>query len=598
MNLWTNDNQSYDPSTSSGLSNDEKTVAKMLQIWNHCNIEYSDFLRRQFQVNETLADRPWTNEENNYFKQQNRDPLHIPIMRIYEMHVSGLQRTSRSNFRVNPVDQESDPQLSEFVGDILNSVAYNNHMPAVESMIFNDGQCGKGDFHVFESRDEDAMGEVLVEQADYASVYYDPESRKPTMSDCRYVEAVRYFTANELRRMYKDKVAHLQFNEAEFKEWWNDLQGMIASVFSVSGDIVDRQNGLFAVLELHERVKQREKYIIDVATGRTMGKFELGDKNIEQFHQIMPTAAIVPRMKTYMKTTRVLPYMNVVLEESMKPYGTYGYIPYLSRRVGDTRIPKCSSYMYGILGLQREVDLRHSNIQEILVRSIRGGYWVFDEDLLTQMNADGNKIGKNYKVDDPVKVPKAIADRTLPAGLAYLEEGSIRMFELTTGLSVQPMGKSEFAGESGIHRAEKRKESQTTLYPMLEAFDHQRALAGEAILDRLVNQLTIPRSMRIVGADDKIDFQWVTQELINQLKSVKRWDIRIEEGPYSVTQKQEQQLERLDLFDLIGRTFGPKVLKPGDLLRGSNLPNSEEIATHADERWLALIEGEGEEPVQ
>jgi len=598
MRLWTDDNQPYDPRTSYGPTNDEKTVAKLLQVWNHCNIEYRDFLRRQLQVNEALADRPWTTEEYDYFKQQNRDPLHIPIMRIYEMHVSGLQRTSRSNFRVNPVDQESDPQLSEFVGDVLNSVSYNNHMPAVESMVFNDGQCGIGNCHVFESYDEDPMGEVRVEHADWASVYYDTESSKPTMTDCRYVATVRYFTANELRNMFMNKVNHLQFNEDEFKEWWNNLQGMIANVFSISGHIVDRQNGLFAVLELHERVKQREKYVIDVATGRMMGKFEAGDKNMELFHQLMPTAAIVPRMKTYMKVTRVLPYMNVVLEESMKPYGTYGYIPYLSRRVGDTRIPKCSSYMYGILGLQREVNLRHSNIQEIIVRSIRGGSWVFDQALLTQMDAEGNKIGKNYYVDDPEKVPKAISDRTLPSGLAYLEEGSLRMFELTTGLSVQPMGKSEFAGESGIHRAEKRKESQTTLYPMLEAFDHQRALVGEAILDRIVNQLTIPRSMRIVGNDEKVDFQWITQELINQLKDIKRWDIRIEEGPFAVTQKREQQLERLDLFELMARTFSPKVLKPGDLLIGSSLPNSKEIATHADERWLALLEGEGGEPVQ
>lgn len=593
MNLYTAEGRPYDPAGGEPKSDDQLKVAKSLQLWDYMNREYSQFFQRQLNVEKALADDPWTSDEKNHYRKQKRDMLHIPIMRVYEMQISGIQRSVRSDYRVDPTDQKTDPEIAEMAGKLLNGIAYDNSMAVADSQVFNNGMSGLGNYHVYESFENDPLGEMLVKSADPWSVLYDPEYREMDETDCRYLEVIRYMTAEQLRSKFQDKVRHLRFTKEEMDTWWGDMQEMIAKAFTIAGFIVDKQNGLYSVIELHERKESREYVIVHSEKGTVIANLggRIPRSQINLIHAAMPFAYVRNITRKYIKITTVLPYTNVVLDERVEPFEDYSYSPYLSRRRGDTRIPKCSSYNYGMLGLQRETNLRHSNQQEYIVRSLRGGYWVFDRETLQEIDKHGHKIGKSYFISEKGKEPVAINPPNLSLGLQYLEEGSIRMFTLITGLDVQPMGKSEFAGESGYHAQIKREQSQTTIYPMLEDFDHCRAHVGKNMLTRALNMIKTPRFVRIVGKEGEIDFLYVADYMINNMKDVLRWDVRIEEGPFITTQKRERQESKILLFDKIVANYGPEVIAPGDFIRDSDLPNSEDLAEKADDRWIAKLSG-------
>lgn len=573
------------------LTDDDKKIFKVLTLWDKGTTEYNPFWKKLLQVERVLADEPWTEDELAFAQKQNRDLLSIPILRVNEMHVDGLQRTTRAEFRVNPVDRKADPELADITSKILNGIAYNNRMDVCDSLIFNDGQNGIGSWHVYEKFDEDELGEVIVERADRFSVIYDWEHQDPHMKDCRFVVVTKYLTADELKLRFPDKMKDVDFTRERYNEWWNDMGSMMKTL-SIAGQLVDYENGLYAVLELHERVKTTQLMIIDSQSGQTLGAFELGKERVKDFNNVVPGMHIAQRTKTYMKITRVLPYCNILLSEEKEDYTTYPYIPYLSRRRGDTRIPKCSSYNYGLLGLQRETNMRHSNQQEFIIRSIRGGWWVYNDDteMLQQLNEHGHKINHPFLVrGGPGSEPQRIAPENIMQGLQYLEEGAVEMFTMVTGLHLQPMGKTEFSGESGKHNESVRKQSQITIYPMLEDFDSQRTLAGEAMLERTAAQLTVPRVLQITGSDGTSDVIFASEELINNLKSVQRFDIRITEGPYASLLKEEQYNLKLTTLDIVTKTYGPSVVLPGDFMRGTNLPDADEMADLMDARWEAQI---------
>lgn len=595
MNLYSENGQPYNTSNSThGFTNEEKEVNKILALWNKEVRLQSEFRYRQYRCEKVMADDPFTSSEKQHFKAQNRTVIHVPIMRVNEMHVSGLQRTSRSEYKVTAVDQELDPEIAKLTSDLLNSIGYNSDLPGLEASWFVDGQNGLGNLHVYESFDHDPLGEVLFEISDRFSVLHDSEAKDPGQRDERYQLVTRYYTREWLETRFLSKVKHLMFNESDYNDWWNDLgDELIESLSTISTDLVDFKNGLYAVLELHERKTRTVLSVFDSNTDKVLMPFELNRSAIPEFHANMPNIYVAEQRKPYIKKSLILPYGSIMLSSSENDYEFYEHTSYLSRRRGgDTRIPKCSSYHYGLLGLQTSINITHMNKIEYVVRSIRGGWWVFGNDtqLVQEMNQHGHKIGQTYAVQGPPgSEPKRITPENLSAAINALEEGDINKLAMTTGLNLQPSGKGDFAGQSGYHRDQLRKESQTTIYPMLEDFDFQRGIVGRAAMERLMSQMTIPRMVRITGSTGEQRYIVASAEMISDWGNVGKWDVRILEGPFASKLKQEIQNERLELTSFVIDRFGPEVVNPGDIFRGSNLVDGKELGDLADERWRAKM---------
>jgi len=379
VKLYDDEGSSYNPAFSrkdgSGYGlDDRKKVEKVLRLWDYGNREYADFFLRQEQCQEFLADRQWTDEELKYFNKQRRAPLTINIMRTYAMQVQGLHRSSRSDVKVDAVDQGTDPQLADIAHKLISHVNHANRKERVNARIFNDGMSGKGDWYIYEDFHNDPLGEVIIERMNPFATVHDPEFLDPRMKDCKWQIVTKYFTARELKARYPDAVKSLQFTRSDIEDWWEDLTGILPMYQGNQGNLVDFKNATYAVNIEYERTQRKQLYMIR-NNGELLGEFPLSKDKISRFHELYPDIYVIGRQKEYMSKSVVLPYGYKILEEDETPHSCYPVIPFTSLRQG-LKIPQCSSYNYSMVGLQREVNMRRSNQMEAVIKSIRGGFWI------------------------------------------------------------------------------------------------------------------------------------------------------------------------------------------------------------------------------
>jgi len=574
------------------LSDADRIINKLLRLWQYGNEEYYDFMVRQNTCRRFLNDDQWTSDDMAYFRSQNRAPLTINITAPYSGQVEGMMRGSRSYSIVAPGDDITDEQTAEMAQNLLYHVNHQNRRPNVDNLIFNDGLSGKGNWHVYDTYEYDPLGEVKVERDNPYSVIDDPESLDPQQRDLKWQMRCPYFSAHELVDMYPDKVSQLRFSKEELVEWYEELREMLPMFIGAGSQLVDQQNGLYAVLELHERIWKRTWVMLDKDTGKQLGYWKHDPRHITKY-QIATGNIVMPVKKSFMRKTCILPYKNILLRISEQPYYTYPHISYLSQRKGN-KIPECSSFNYRTVGLQREVNMRRSNQQEAVIRSLRGGYWVYNvnsngQTLLHQLNQTGSKIGQSYLVEGgPGTEPKPIMGAEVMQGLHYLEQGAVDYFQLVTGLSVQPFG-GETSGESGTHRALRQEETATTLLPVLEDFDDQKTLVDETILERKIAQLSFPMLLRMRGESGDYESIELDMETIQRLKRSRKFDIRVNEGPYAMKRRMDRQEERLYLTEFTSKVYGPGLTDPGDIWEGSGLPDAKSQAEVVRERYMEIL---------
>lgn len=579
-------------SGSEKLSGDLKLIEKCLRLREYGQDEYYPFFVRQNTCRRFINDDQYADNDKSYFKSQNRAGLTINIMASYSNQTEGMMRSGRSYSKISPGDEFTDESTAEMASNLLQHVNHQNRRSTIDNLVFNDGLNGKGDWNVYGTYEFNPLGDVKIERDNPYATIYDPESLDPLQHDLKWQMTVPYFTANELLEKYPDKVRQLNFSKVERESWYTELQEMMPMFLNQSSVLVDQRNGLYAVIELHERIWKRVWVIID-NTGSQLGTFNKDPKYIPAYQNISGNI-VLPIKKSFIKKTCVLPYKNINLSMTEKPYYNYPHISYLSQRKGN-KIPDCSSFNYRTVGLQREVNMRRSNQQEAIIRSLRGGYWIYEngnngEALLRKINQDGSKIGKSYVIKGPPGTePKPIQGGEVLKGLHYLEQGAVDYFRIVTGLDVQPFG-GQKSGESGAHRALLQEETATTMFPMLEDFNNQKTLVDETVLERKIEQLTFPVMLRIKGESGDYEQVQLDMENIHKLKSSKKFDIRVNEGPYAVKRRLDEQDERIFLTEFTNKVYGPGLTMPGDIWRGSSLQDADKQGSVVDERYMEVLE--------
>src|SRR3990167_11285522 len=79
---------------------DKRAVVRLMSIYDDWRPKYTEFFQRQFKCQETLSDRPWTDQELTDAELQDRELLHIPLLRIYDMNMAGGMGAGRAGLCV------------------------------------------------------------------------------------------------------------------------------------------------------------------------------------------------------------------------------------------------------------------------------------------------------------------------------------------------------------------------------------------------------------------------------------------------------------------------------------------------------------------
>lgn len=600
ITLYSDGGQPLKPEEAAQVGNwgagDQRDALKIMTAVDYGLREMTPFWMRQAETMDFKNDRPWNGKELAYFASQRRVPVSVNIMRPAIMHVSGLQRSSRSEIKVDPVDNVADPAVATMASDLVNGSDYESQIAIVESIVFNDGLCGIGNYHVSESI-SDSIPSIISERDEPYQVIYDPDYVNPLMKDCRWKARLFYFRSDEIKRRFP-KARNVAFNDDEGKDWWKSLNTTKSPLTYVKSRLQDRSNDTWLVIEMTERVKSVKYVMLDGDTGMNYGEFKGGADEAQMIRAINPAAVFkYVEEESFVKTT-LLPYCYTILDKVEEPYRYWDNIPFLSLRDGQ-RIPQCSSYNYGMVGLQREKNVRRSKLLEAVMRSVSGQFWIQrtsgSKTLLTQLNADGWKLGQSYEYDGVLPAPIFSSE-----GIQYihmLEQGSLDDFQNYTGKSVVPVANSGYSGEAASHLRQVIEQQQMLLYPILDDHDQARVLRAHAVLERRIAQLDIPQAIRVASRNQSDPaFINITREVIDQLKGsygkgLQFSGIRVENGPFVTTQKRIEQDQRRADIEFATKTWGAEVVTPGTFLRGCDLPDAPEMADQADKIWVEKMGG-------
>ena len=594
MNLYDNSGRPYTPGErNSGITivDDERKVAeKTMHIFNRCSANYSKLHKIHRQCLDFISDRQWSESDYRHFRKLRRIPLTINITKPYAMHVAGLQRSTRREVTLAPVDNITDPDTAKIAQSVLSHVNANSHIETQDALVFMDGECGIGHYGVREDYLDNPLGEVYLERLNPFCAMYDYESIDPFMTDMKYQIRWLHMTPDDLRNHPKwgpTVKRRLNFSKEEYEDWWMDLTDMMPMYDGEINNIANQKNGLYAVMILEERVVKPEYAVLD-ATGDYVMPFTKDSSYIKDYMDATGYL-VLPHRANFFRKTVVLPYGYVVLSQTMHRRSHFTMTPFLSHRFGQ-KIPDCTSYINSMVGLQRELNIRRSNVQEAVIRSIRGGFWIFGEGhkgekLLEKINSEGHKIGQSYIVEGE-NAPQPITPANIISHLHFLEEGAEKYFEMVTGFSVQPYG-GQSGSESGIHRAQRKEESETTILDVIEAHNAARAQASDAALERKILITNIPTMLRITGDKGTPEFVELSEELLANLKRTRKFDIKVTETPFALQKK----LDDFDLYLMLEeRTIkngNGDLIDEGERFRRSPMEDGRELGDTISKRQQA-----------
>ena len=599
INLYDETGRLYKPSQGEKRSPDYESefnsVREALTAWRFAMREMNPFMLSQQENVDFMANRQWTDVELAHYRKSARMPLTINVMQTYGAHVSGMMRINKSGVNVIPIDQKTDPIQADTASKLIKHIEYNAKAELHDSLVFQDGLNGMGVWHIISEYQSNPLGNVRLERVNPFNVVFDTESIDPLLGDCNWCARIAYFRVKDLmnNKRWYSKINNLDFSEEAARRWVDELTKTIPMFVNNSNDVIDYQEGRYGVIEFFQREIHEELYIYDKYTGRELDRFNGRVQDISDFQQLYDMM-VLPKQQKYIRKKTMLPYGFIVLEDDLRKTEYFDYVPFFSMRQGN-KMPYAASFNGKMVGLQRRLNMRMSNMEEIIIRSLRGGFWIHEngdgkgESLLTEINQNAQKIGKSYVVSGgPGMEPKPITPSDMIGGLHYLEQDHLDRFREVTGLSVAPYGGTEQSGESGIHRAQRREESQTTIFPVLDDYNHAMALSRQIALERKIDMLTIPIVMTIVGENDpNPQYMQLTEEMIKYLKNVGKFDIRINRSPFDLERKANEQKERIGLTEFTNNQYGPGLIEPGDLWTGSSLPDAHELGKKINERWMA-----------
>ncbi len=584
-------------------SDDRRDVEKVLRIFQIYGEAYNRLFSQHRQCVDVLNDRQWTVSEQAYAEKQNRTLLSINVTRPYAMQVAGMQRMARSDLRVEPFDRVDDPEIAEVAQKLLETVEYNSRQDIKDSLVFQDGMSGLGNWEVRIDYGQSPLGEVKVGRAEPFGVFYDIDSYDPLLDDCYSILRAVYMRPERIKSKF-GKGSDMKFDEDEWRYWYEDLQSNPVDGFNQLLNPPLRLNGKYLVLELFERQSRATRLIVDKQTGQQIGQYPFESGSTQRFVEQYPEYGIIELQQPVIQSTCVMPYNYTRLGKTVEDYQHYPLVPFASIRNG-TRLQDSSSFNYSMLGLQTELNLRHSNQQEYITRSLRGGYWIFEmgggETLMHELDEFGYQIGRNFRIEGPPgSEPKPITPVNILPGEAFLESGDLNYFERVTGLTAAAItGGIDERGESGVKRKQRREESQTTLYHIIDDFNHQKALVASATLERVLSVMNPMTTVRVIGRDGNQQFINIAEDMINNLRDISKWDIRIMNGPFVTSQREMDNAKMLGLFELTTRIMpeAAKAIIPR-LWRSSGIEDADEIADEIEKLVVTEAQTQAIMPTQ
>ena len=540
-------------------SEDDRTVHQMLEYYYAQSITVTQSfwseadLDNRFLVGDQTL---WADVYGNLPAFRKRQFNFNRIRRIINM-ISGYQRQHRLSTVVTPIengDNETASQLSKAMMWINNN---GNILETISSAFEGSLTTGMNLLSVWmDYRQDPINGDIRVDNCSYNEYMIDPFFKKPDLSDCRYVWTRKWLNKRELKSLFPQRKDEI---DSMYARGWRDgkFQFQPEAYNYAMQDLLTYDE--FYYLDYRER-----KLLVDTQTGGTL-EWQGNDYDLKEYQGLFPQVTTVDQTVPTVKLA--IQINGKTFYHGQNPMGIYCYpfVPVLCYYEPQTPYfpNRCQGVVRGLRDAQYLYNRRKQIELDILESQINSGVKFKEDSLVNPKDAFLTGQGRSLalKKDADMNDVQQMLPPQIPPSMIQLSEILAREIQEISGVSEELLGMSN-DDVAGVLSMLRQGAALTTLQKPFDQLNFSQKQLGKICLELMQKNFTPGKIKRIINEEP-------TQEFYS--RAFATYDVVVEEGLYTATQKQMQFKQLLDL-----RQMGMEIPSK-TLIEASTLQNKDRL---------------------
>lgn len=459
------------------------------------------------------------------------------IRRVIEM-ISGYQRRNRKSTVVTPVENGDAITADQFTKIMLWLHNQEGVLETISESFHGALVTGMNLMEVWvDYRQDPISGNIRVDNCAYNSFLIDPFFRKQDLSDCNYVWKRSFLTKRECISLLPD------YAEEILGLWGNDNGTGRDGKFQFMPESYGYSyKNLLTYDQFYYRDYRTQKMLVDTKTGELMEWRSQDEDRLRFFLQMHPdvqvTEALVPT------TQLAIVVQGKVFYDGPNPLGidSYPFVPVFAYY--NPQMPYFPWRIQGVVRGLRDAQFLYNRRRvielDILESQVTSGFIYKENALVNPKDIFMSGQGKGIALKEEANMTdvQQIQPPNIPPSMIQLSELLAREVMEISGVNEELLG-SAVDDKAGILSMLRQGAGLTTLQSLFDQLDRSQKLLGKLTLE-LIQTTFMPGKVQNI-----LQGEQPSPKFYN--KNFGRYDIVVEEGLNTSTQKQMQFAQLLQL---------------------------------------------------
>jgi len=515
----------------------------------------------------------WNEKEKQKLFEEGRNALVFNYIRRNINLLSGYQRKHRLSSVVVPMESSDQLEADQRTQLLLYALNYGNGYKAISETFGGALKTGFNLLNIWmDYRDDPVNGDIKFGRTPYSGFITDPYFTQLDFSDCSYVIKRKYLSMQQAMSLLpgqeKDiKSLAQQGWSRDDKFTWLPYQR--------------QPNGeeFVAYNEYYKQGWEMTPMLVDEETGEYT-EWNGDDAGLRFFLSQYPQLKVVKKPKKYIECHIIVNDQLMRTERNQFGLNEYPFVPMVGifEPESDSWALKVQSLVRCQIDPQKEANKRRSQMIDVLDSSINSGWLAKKSSVINPRSLYQTSQGKViWKEEDtqPGDIEK-IQPAQIPQGMFELQKQFDQDIMNIAGVNDAAFGMTENNQESGLMMMLRQGASIINLQDLFDNLRFAQAEISKKAL-KLIQTWKPEKIERIINQKPSPKFYE---------KDSLKYDISVQEGVLTDTQKQIYFRQLTDLYQLTG---GPQssVVTPDMLAKAAPLQGKSEFNQQIEQNYKA-----------
>jgi len=523
----------------------------------------------------------YTPDQISYYKKQRRPTnvwnLYFPIVNqilgsfIINWRAQRIQAQRRSGSNI------LDPLVQDLCDDVDMENSYRDEMAKTLAA----GMNKRGFTHVRWSDERDSSGSVVIDNTDEAQILFDSRATRDYLQDGQYMLRSRWLTVDRIFALWPQHRAKLKeiAKDRETSAYW-EAQDEAVSGFMESHHFTDERNGLYRVIEFHDREFGKAGEVVYDPASNQSEVLTLEGRKRDLFIKQNPHLQLVETNAAETITvSTVIPALNFFLEKQDADVqdGFFDYFNFSPYTYGRRTLDHFGVFQ-NAKGPQKEVNDTRNRQLDIINKSANTAMAVKPSKLRNwrDVKTKGNEPGLIIEVKDEAQIDDAIKRYEPPRhpfANAQISESSISLLDRIVSVTENWRGDTQTANENATLFASRVREASKSFAPVDRNIKRHDAMVWNRCVKLAQKHYTDQQIFAFAGSGME-----AIQDIPSTFRNGKFMVLPSSEET-NPTMRSVRFMERTELIKLVSEIFGPMAVDPRFWLEDAPMEKVQQLIT-------------------